>query len=202
MTSVKLVYGKAGTSRRPSFERPLCMARQKCDAVQPPMPVFTSGVMLEPNTVPNGVSIARPPAYGAPPRIVWQAMQLPARARYAPRATCSGVAWNAVALVERRLVAQVERGDERDRREQRDGGPGEPGQRALHRQRSPLPHSSGSGRSGCAAGFAPAGTGREASQTATARTSSADSRFAMAAMQSGAVACRLSVFHAPSWPIT
>ena len=29
VTSVKLVYGKAGTSRRPSFDRPLCMARQK-----------------------------------------------------------------------------------------------------------------------------------------------------------------------------
>jgi hypothetical protein len=28
----------------------------------------------------------RPPAYGTPPRAVWQAMQSPARARYSPRA--------------------------------------------------------------------------------------------------------------------
>ena len=35
-------------------------------SVHPPMPVFASGVMLDPYTVPNGVSIARPPAYGAP----------------------------------------------------------------------------------------------------------------------------------------
>ena len=34
--------------------------------------------------MPNGVGIARPPANNAPPGLVWQAMQSPARARYSP----------------------------------------------------------------------------------------------------------------------
>src|SRR5580704_9222706 len=34
--------------------------------------------------VPNGVAIARPPENSAPPGLVWQAMQSPARARYSP----------------------------------------------------------------------------------------------------------------------
>jgi hypothetical protein len=32
-------------------------------------------------TPPKGVSMRRPPAKGVPPRVVWQAMQLPAKAK-------------------------------------------------------------------------------------------------------------------------
>src|SRR5690349_19428816 len=49
------------------------------------MPLALSGVMLPEYTVPNGVSIARPPAEGPPPIAVWQAMQSAAATRYAPR---------------------------------------------------------------------------------------------------------------------
>src|SRR5437016_9820855 len=49
------------------------------------MPLATSGVMLLEYTVPKGVSMARPPANGAPPIAVWHAMQSPATTRYRPR---------------------------------------------------------------------------------------------------------------------
>ena len=45
------------------------------------MPVRTSGVMLEANSVPNGVAIPSPPANAAPSGLVWQATQSPARQR-------------------------------------------------------------------------------------------------------------------------
>jgi hypothetical protein len=45
------------------------------------MPVCSSGVMFGPYTVPNGVGMGVPPASALPPRLVWQAMQLPASAR-------------------------------------------------------------------------------------------------------------------------
>src|SRR5436853_6591964 len=41
--------------------------------------------MLVPCTVPNGVLSGYPPAYGLPPRAVWQVTQLPMAARLAPR---------------------------------------------------------------------------------------------------------------------
>jgi hypothetical protein len=45
------------------------------------MPVALSGVMLVEKTVPNGVSMARPPANGTPPSAVWHATQSAAAAR-------------------------------------------------------------------------------------------------------------------------
>src|SRR3954469_5495958 len=56
------------------------------------MPVLLSAVMLLEYTVPNGVSIARPPANGAPPIAVWHAMQSPTTTRYAPRPPAAGTA--------------------------------------------------------------------------------------------------------------
>ena len=46
VTCVKLGYGNAGYSRRPSLLRPLCIARQKCALLQLPMPALSSGVRL------------------------------------------------------------------------------------------------------------------------------------------------------------
>ncbi len=42
--------------------------------------------------VPNGDWIGSPPANGAPPSAVWQAMQSAARARYSPRLTSAASA--------------------------------------------------------------------------------------------------------------
>src|SRR5450830_81179 len=39
--------------------------------------------------VPNGVFNSRPPAIAAPCALVWQAMQSPRRATYAPRLICA-----------------------------------------------------------------------------------------------------------------
>jgi DNA-binding helix-hairpin-helix protein with protein kinase domain len=77
---VVLLYGKAGYSQRPSLDCPWCSARQKSSAVQWPMPLAL-GVRLLLNTVPKGVARPRPPAYGVPPRAVWQVWQLPRMAR-------------------------------------------------------------------------------------------------------------------------
>src|ERR1700759_2681837 len=48
------------------------------------MPVSGSGVMLVDQMVPNGVSIARPPALTAPPAVVWHTAQLPSAASCSP----------------------------------------------------------------------------------------------------------------------
>src|SRR5450830_138441 len=49
------------------------------------MPVFTSGVILLLYKVPNGVSIASPPALVAPPGAVWHTAQSPTAASKRPR---------------------------------------------------------------------------------------------------------------------
>src|SRR4051794_39548430 len=46
--------------------------------------------MLDVNSVPNGVGMARPPANVLPSGALWQAMQSPARARYSPLAMIDG----------------------------------------------------------------------------------------------------------------
>src|SRR5712692_9002868 len=50
------------------------------------MPVSTSGVMLVEVIVPNGVSMARPPALRTPFTEVWQTAQSPSAANCWPRA--------------------------------------------------------------------------------------------------------------------
>jgi hypothetical protein len=53
-------------------------ALSKSSSLHAPIPVCLSGVMLAETTLPNGVSIGRPPAKGAPPSgRVWQAAQSP-----------------------------------------------------------------------------------------------------------------------------
>ena len=54
------------------------------------MPVCGSGVILLPNTVPNGVGTATPPAQAAPSCVLWQAAQLPIAASCAPRSIAAG----------------------------------------------------------------------------------------------------------------
>src|SRR5215470_2678225 len=65
------------------------MARRKAASDQRPMPVSASGVILDENTVPNGVGTGRPPAKFLPPLTVWQSLQLPIAARSRPRLTRS-----------------------------------------------------------------------------------------------------------------
>mgnify|MGYP002260577869 CR=1 FL=1 len=66
-----------------------------CSSVQSPSPVAGSGVRFDAWIVPNGVAMPRPPANGAPPRVVWHATQSPSRARYAPRAASLTIAFQA-----------------------------------------------------------------------------------------------------------
>src|SRR3954468_21380281 len=63
---------------------PSRIARSKAGYDHAPMPVAGSGVMLVDQMVPNGVSIARPPALTAPPGAVWQTAQLPSAASCSP----------------------------------------------------------------------------------------------------------------------
>ena len=136
----------------------------------------------------------RPPAYGAPPRVVWQVMQLPARARYSPRATCSGVpsagAASAAIGASPRTFSQATPAAKADQQHDHEGDPA-----AQHGvpQRGTLPQRCGSGAGKESAALAGTGTGRLDSQAATALTSSGDSRLATSAMQSGACARR--------WPL-
>jgi len=118
VTSVKLVYGNAARgSGRPSIARYAGRARSATRSSADAGLHVRRDVGAE--TVPNGVSIARPPAYGAPPRIVWQAMQLPARA--GTRRARPAAAWRGTRLALRAAIRRAgERGDQRDRREQRD----------------------------------------------------------------------------------
>ena len=53
------------------------------------MPCCLSGVMLVVTIRPRSLSIGRPPANGAPPGAVWQAVQSPALATYSP----ADIAW-------------------------------------------------------------------------------------------------------------
>src|SRR5450755_1324194 len=57
-----------------------------------PMPVASSGVILGEYNVPNGVGIAKPPAKGTPPCLLWQATQSPTWARYSPRLIGASIA--------------------------------------------------------------------------------------------------------------
>src|ERR1043165_1294228 len=63
---------------------PSRIARSKAGYDHAPMPLSESGVILVDQMVPNGVSIARPPALTAPPAFVWQTAQLPSAASCAP----------------------------------------------------------------------------------------------------------------------
>src|SRR3954452_8829315 len=65
---------------------PSRMARSKAGYDHAPIPVCASGVMLVDQIVPNGVSMARPPALTAPPGWVWQTAQLPSAASCSPLA--------------------------------------------------------------------------------------------------------------------
>src|SRR5579872_6874812 len=62
------------------------MARRKASIGHVPIPVFESGVIFVPYTIPNGVFTPYPPANGCPPARVWQEAQCPAVARASPRA--------------------------------------------------------------------------------------------------------------------
>src|SRR3954469_6005598 len=63
---------------------PSRIARSKAGYDHAPKPVSGSGVMLVDQMVPNGVSIARPPALTAPPGTEWQTAQLPSAASCPP----------------------------------------------------------------------------------------------------------------------
>src|SRR5207253_10498731 len=65
---------------------PSRMARSKAGYDHAPMPVSGSGVMLVDQMVPNGVSMARPPALTTPPGPVWHTAQLPSAASCSPLA--------------------------------------------------------------------------------------------------------------------
>ena len=56
---------------------PARMESANSSAVQPPMPVSLSGVILVEYTVPNGVRKATPPDMKPPPAVVWHAVQFP-----------------------------------------------------------------------------------------------------------------------------
>ncbi len=60
------VNGCTGRIRSPLGRRPRRIAVMICSSVQPPMPVFVSGVMLLAYTVPKGPSYFRPPALTTP----------------------------------------------------------------------------------------------------------------------------------------
>ena len=97
-----------------------CAARARSRRCSTPPGRSASAVRLGALTMPNGVSIARPPAYGAPPGSVWQPKQLPARTRYSPRATRSASLGRAAASGARCSVVVAIEPDDGDRREQHD----------------------------------------------------------------------------------
>src|SRR4051794_24334269 len=63
---------------------PSRIARSNAGYDHAPIPVSGSGVMLVDQIVPNGVSMARPPALTAPPAVVWHTAQLPSAASCSP----------------------------------------------------------------------------------------------------------------------
>src|SRR4051812_8480901 len=65
---------------------PSRIARSNAGYDQAPIPVSGSGVMLVDQMVPNGVSMARPPALTAPPSVVWHTAQFPSAASCSPLA--------------------------------------------------------------------------------------------------------------------
>src|ERR1700730_793600 len=89
--------GCTGRIRSPLGRRPRRIAVTIWSSVQPPMPVFVSGVMLVEYTVPKGPSYFLPPAFAAPFGSVWQPQPPVAPKMYLPRGSCSGSAASAPA---------------------------------------------------------------------------------------------------------
>jgi hypothetical protein len=94
----KAGQGMIGANIRPSGRSPVWIAFTICSAVQLPMPVASSGVMLGPTKTPwPGISkpTSEPPRKrfmsGFPKKYpgVWQSLHPAMVTRYSPRATCA-----------------------------------------------------------------------------------------------------------------
>src|ERR1700761_7645592 len=91
----------------PSGALPVRIILKNASALHVPIPYWTSGEMFGEYSVPNGVSMARPPPNVLPRGAVWHATQSPARARYSPRITISGRVSGAFAAVPAAVFAVV-----------------------------------------------------------------------------------------------